>query len=95
MMRFLRFSVIGLLIATAALYVGDWAVFKLRGSPTDQVTVSLFVSAPLKNNKQEIDYLGQEQWSCTRTLFPLPPFAHGQSSPCWYLRSHTNQVTTY
>jgi hypothetical protein len=95
MMRFLRLSAIGLLISAAALYLGDWIVFKLRGSPTDQVTVSLFVSAPLKNNKQEIDYLGQEQWSCTRTLFPLPPYTHGQSSPCWYLRKHTNQVTTY
>jgi hypothetical protein len=99
MMRFLRFSAIGLLIAAAALYVGDWIVFKLRGSPTEKVTVSLFVSVPLNgpvgSNKQEIDFLGQEQWSCTRTLFPLPPYAHDQSMPCWYLRKHTNQVTTY
>ena len=95
MMRVLRFSLIGLLIASAALYVGDWAAFTLRGSPTDQVTVSLFVSAPLKDNKQEIDFIGQEQWSCTRTMFPQVPFAHDRSMPCWYLRRHTNQVTTY
>ncbi len=95
MMRLLRTSAVWLLIAAAALYAGDWLVFKLRGSPTDRITVSLFVSAPLKNNKQEIDYLGQEEWSCAKTLFPQLPYAEDQSIPCWYLRKHTNQVTTY
>jgi hypothetical protein len=95
MMRYLRTAAIVLLIAAAILYVSDWLIFKLRGSPTDTLTVSLFVSAPLKNEKQEIDYIGQEQWTCTRSLFPFPPFQQNQSSPCWYLRRHTNQTTTY
>jgi len=95
MIRLLRMGVIALLVLAAALYLGDWAVFLLRGSPTDKITVSLFVNAPLKNNKLESDYLGQEQWSCTKTMFPLPPYAKDTSSPCWYLRQHTNQVTTY
>jgi hypothetical protein len=95
MMRYLRVAVVALLITAAVLYVGDWLVFKLRGSPKDTLTVSLFVSASLKNEKQEIDYIGQEQWSCTHTLFPFPPFEKSQSSPCWYLRQHTNQTTTY
>jgi hypothetical protein len=95
MMRYLRIAAITLLIAAAVLYSADWLMYKLRGSPTDKITVSLFVSAPLKNEKQEIDYIGQEQWSCTRTLFPFPPYQQNQSSPCWYLRKHTNQVTTY
>ena len=95
MMHFLRIAAVALLIAAAVLYAGDWLIYKLRGSPTDTLTVSLFVSAPLKNEKQEIDFIGQEQWTCTRTLFPLPPYEKNQSSPCWYLRKHTNQTTTY
>ena len=95
MMHFLRIAAVALLIAAAVLYAGDWLIYKLRGSPTDTLTVSLLVSAPLKNEKQEIDFIGQEQWTCTRTLFPLPPYQQNQSSPCWYLRAHTNQTTTY
>ena len=99
MIRFLRLAAIVLLVAALALYAGDWLIFKLRGSPVDTITVSLFDSVPLKSgngtSKQEIDFLGQEQWTCTRTLFPFPPYQHDQSSPCWYLRKHTNQVTTY
>lgn len=95
MIRFLRLAAIALVVAALALYAGDWLVYKLRGSPVDTVTVSLFVSAQLKNEKQEIDYIGQEQWNCARTLFPQIPFAHDRSLPCWYLRQHTNQTTTY
>lgn len=80
-----------LLVAIAALgYLGDWAVFKLRGSPQQNLTVSHFISAPLKNNKQELDYLGSEQVACSVTL--LPQEGH---PPCWYLRGHLNQVKTY
>jgi hypothetical protein len=99
MIRSLRLSAIIVLAVAATLYVGDWLIFHLRGAPTDKLTVSLFVSVPLNgplgSNKQEIDFIGQEQWSCTKTIFPQIPFAHDQSMPCWYLRQHTNQVTTY
>jgi hypothetical protein len=95
MIRLLRIVAIVLIVAAAILYVSDWLIYKLRGSPTDTVTVSLFVSASLKNEKQEIDYIGQEQWTCTHSLFPFPPYQQNQSSPCWYLRKHTNQTTTY
>jgi hypothetical protein len=71
-------------------YAGDWALFNIRGARTAKVTVSHFVSAPLKNNKQEIDYLGSEEQTCSFTLFPQAGY-----TPCWYLRKHTNQVTTY
>ena len=95
MMRYLRIAAVALLIIAAVLYAADWLTFKLRGSPTDTITVSLFVAASLKNEKQEIDYIGQEQWTCTHSLFPFPPYQQNQSSPCWYLRKHTNQTTTY
>ncbi|HEX8813245.1 MAG TPA: hypothetical protein VF742_14750 [Terracidiphilus sp.] len=99
MSRFFRLSGIVVLAVIAALYVGDWLIFKLRGSPTDKVTVSLFISVPLNgppgSSKQEIDFIGQEQWSCAQTIFPQIPYLHDQSMPCWYLRRHTNQTTTY
>jgi hypothetical protein len=85
MMRWLAVGVIG---ACVVSYAGDWLVFNLRGSVTAKVTVSHFLSAPLKNNKQELDYLGSEEVSCSVSLFP-----QGGFTPCWYLRRHKNQVT--
>lgn len=79
---------LGLLIAAAVLYAGDWLVFNLRTSSTQKVVVNRFLSAPLKNNKEELDYLGSEEVPCSVSLFP-----QGGHAPCWYLRSHKNQVT--
>ena len=89
MMRWLRYIAIGLLAACVVTYAADWLVFNVRGSITSTVTVSRFLSAPLKNNKQELDYLGSEEVPCSVSLFP-----QGGHSPCWYLRRHTNQTTT-
>jgi hypothetical protein len=94
MMRWVRRAVVWLLIVAAAVYVGDWVFFKLRGSPTETVTVSMFVSAPLKNNKIELDYQGDEQWTCSKTLMPVFVPEPGMQ-PCWYLKKHKNQVATY
>ena len=88
-MRWIRYIVFGLLAALVLTYAGDWLVFNLRGSMTQKVIVSRFISAPLKNNKQELDYLGSEEVPCSVSLFP-----QGGHSPCWYLRRHTNQTTT-
>ncbi|HET6205613.1 MAG TPA: hypothetical protein VFD98_02310 [Terracidiphilus sp.] len=87
MMRWIRFIALGLLAAAVVTYAGDWLLFNLRGSITSKVTVSHFLSAPLKNNKQELDYLGSEEVPCSVSLFP-----QGGHTPCWYLRRHTNQT---
>ncbi len=83
--RWLSLTVLG---AAVAGYAADWLVFNLRGSVTSTVRVSRFLSAPLKNNKQELDYLGSEDVPCSNSLFP-----QGGHMPCWYLRRHKNQVT--
>jgi len=88
MRRWARWTALTLLGAAVALYAGDWLVFNLRGSVTEKVTVSHFLSAPLKNNKEELDYLGSEDIPCSVSLFP-----QGSHAPCWYLRRHKNQVT--
>jgi hypothetical protein len=84
----MRWLAVGVIAACVVSYAGDWLVFNLRGSVTAKVTVSHFLSAPLKNNKQELDYLGSEEVSCSVSLFP-----QGGFTPCWYLRRHKNQVT--
>ena len=70
------------------VYGGDWAIFKLRGSPSYTVTVNRFLSVPLKGNKIEYDYLGTADVACSVSLFP-----QGGQSPCWRLRRNPNQNT--
>ena len=86
--RWARGAALTVLIAAIALYAGDWLVFNLRGSRTEKVMVSHFLSAPLKNNKEELDYLGSEEVPCSVSLFP-----QGGHAPCWYLRGHKNRIT--
>ena len=80
--------VLTLVAAFVALYVGDWAVYKLRGSPQGSVKVSQTVVVPLKGNKQEYDYLGTSDVPCSVSIF-----SQGGESPCWQLRRNQNQDT--
>lgn len=88
--RWLRVGSIALMAAMAFSYAADWALFRMQGSPKSKFTVSYFVTAPLKNNKEERDYLGSEEVPCSITLYP-----QGGLKPCWWLRGHTNQETKY
>jgi hypothetical protein len=88
MKRWLQRIVIVLVAAFVATYGGDWAIYKLRGSPTSRVTVNRFLSVPLKGNKIEYDYLGTGDVPCSISLFP-----QGGQSPCWHLRRNPNQNT--
>jgi hypothetical protein len=78
-----------LIAAFVVVYLGDWAVYKLRGSPQDSVTVNRTLSVPLKGNKTEVDYLGTSNVPCSVSLF-----SQGGESPCWQLRRNRNQNTT-
>ena len=89
MKRWLQRALVVLVAGFIAVYGGDWAVYKLRGSPTSKVTVNRFLSVPLKGNKIEYDYLGTGDVPCSVSLFP-----QGGQSPCWHLRNHPNQNTS-
>jgi hypothetical protein len=89
LVRWIKWSLVVLAAAFAILYGGDWAFFKLRGSPLSKVTVNRYVTIPLKGGKQEFDYLGSIDQPCARSLFPQA----GQSA-CWQLRRHPNQGMT-
>jgi hypothetical protein len=65
----------------AIVYTGDWAIYRLRGSPQSKVTVNKFVSIPQKARKTEIDFLGTFDAPCAVALFD-----QGGESACWRLR---------
>ncbi|MGO9336152.1 MAG: hypothetical protein ACLPY1_01465 [Terracidiphilus sp.] len=86
--RWLQRIVIVLVAGFIVTYGGDWAVFKLRGSPSSTVTVNRYQTVPLKGNKIEYDWLGTADVPCSLSLFP-----QGGNSPCWRLRRNPNQTT--
>jgi hypothetical protein len=86
--KWLRRIVVTLMAVSVLLYAGDWAVYKMRGSPQGSVTVSRMSSVPLKGNKTEFDYLGTSDEGCSVSIFP-----QDGESPCWQLRRNPIQTT--
>ncbi len=89
MKRWIGFSVVILVAAFVAVYLGDWVIYKLRGSPQSKVKVNRYLTIPLKGNKTEFDYVGTSDVACSISLFP-----QSGESPCWQLRRNQNQNTT-
>jgi len=84
--RVLKIALLGLFLTTAAVYLGDWAVWRIRvarGGGIGTITVTRFVVAPLKGNKEEYYADGTEDTSCSQSLFP-----QGGVEPCWWLDRH-------
>ena len=88
MLKWARRIIIGLIAAFALLYLGDWTVYQLRGSPQGTVTVTRTLAVPLKNHKTEYDYLGTSDEPCSVSIF-----SQGGETPCWQLRRNHNQST--
>jgi hypothetical protein len=82
-LRWIGFAALGVLGAAALAYLGDTAAFYLRGQPTDQVTITRYMAAPLKGDKTEYYYEGTGPMPCSKSLFPQSGW-----QPCWYLRKH-------
>jgi hypothetical protein len=85
--KILRITLLGLFLTAALVYVGDWAVWRIRvarGGGIGTVTVTRFVVAPLKGNKEEDYPDGTEDTGCSRSLFP-----QGGVEPCWWLERHS------
>lgn len=76
----------GLILALAVLYVGDWAVWRVRvarGGGMGTASVSTVLVTPLKGNKEEYDWTGTADVDCSRSIFP-----QAGSGACWWLRRH-------
>lgn len=84
--RWLLRAALALLALFVLVYLGDLAVFKLRGSPQSKVTVTRYLTVPLKGNKKEFDYQGTLDVPCSVSIFP-----QSGESPCWQLRRNPNQ----
>ena len=86
MKRILGRTVAGLIVALVVLYVGDWAVWRLRvamGGGMGSVVVSNIVVLPLKDKKEEYYWGGTADASCSLSIFP-----QAGSGACWWLRRH-------
>ncbi len=88
-MRWLFRVAVVLAAVFVAVYGGDYAVYRLRGSPNSKVSVNRYVAIPLKGRKTEFDYLGTLDVICSVSLFP-----QGGLSACWQLRRNPNQGLT-
>jgi hypothetical protein len=86
MMRWVGRVAVVLMVGFVAAYGGDWAIFKLRGSPLAKITVDRYATIPLKGNKSEFDYLGTIDVSCSESLF-----SQGGQNPCWQVRRNSNK----
>lgn len=76
------FKIVAVLaVLFALIYVGDWGIYRLRGSPQSKVTVNRFVSIPEKARKTELDFLGTLDAPCAVAIF-----SQGGETPCWRLR---------
>ena len=89
LLRWSQRVTVTLLVVFVAVYAGDWAIFKLRGSPCSKVSVNRYVTIPLKGNKQEFDYLGSVDIICSISLF-----SQGGQDACWQLQRNRNQGAT-
>jgi hypothetical protein len=87
--RWLFRLVLMLVILLGLLYVGDWAVLRMRisrGTAYGTVQVNQLLATPLKGNKVEYDLMGTVPVTCSRSIFPQ------QGDPaCWWLKRHATQ----
>jgi hypothetical protein len=82
-------SLMVLIILLGLLYVGDWAVLRVRlshGTAFEVVQVNQFLATPLKGNKVEYDLMGTVPMTCSRSIFPQLG-----NPACWWLKRHTSQ----
>jgi hypothetical protein len=89
MKRVLGQVLLYLAASAAVLYAGDWGVLRVRmarQTAFSTVQVDQFLASPLKNNKEEYDYMGTVAQPCVRSIFP-----HASDVPCWWLKRHTTQ----
>jgi hypothetical protein len=43
------------------------------------------MDVPLKNGKDQLDYIGSQQVGCVRSIFPW-----AGDEPCWWVRRHAD-----
>lgn len=79
-----------LVVVTCLSYLTDLAVlrwrFNTKHDATDVVIIKPYYAVPRKDNKVEFMPDDPKEETCVNSLFP-----HAGSSPCWYLKRHTDR----
>jgi hypothetical protein len=86
MVRMVANATIFLLAAVMLLYIGDWAVWRVRvahGGGMGSVKVGILQVAEMKGNKEEYFPDGQEVVQCSKSLFP-----QSGAGACWWVEQH-------
>jgi hypothetical protein len=90
--RGLRIAVLVLAGVAAAVYCGDYAVFRVRvagnWNPYGSVTVEAYDAIAQKSGKTQFIFQPPQPQTCIHALLP-----HSGYSTCWYLSKHPEQRT--
>jgi len=88
--RTLAIAVFSLLLAVAAVYVGDTLslAYRIPGNRPQfgSVMVQRTWLIPMKDGKMQYSFDPPAPQECVNSLFP-----HSGDQPCWYLRRHPKQ----
>ncbi|HVW78492.1 MAG TPA: hypothetical protein VHB45_12825 [Alloacidobacterium sp.] len=79
----------GALLLVVVAFACDWLAYRYRaahGTAFDSVPVKQFSSVPLKNGRDELDYMGTQPVDCVRSIFPW-----AGDDPCWWVRRHADR----
>jgi len=82
-MRWIKWIVVGVLIAAVLVWAGDWAVWRVRGGAVGTVQVTWFQVAELKGGKEDFYPDGEGEVGCSVSALP-----QGGMKPCWWVRRH-------
>ena len=89
--RIVATTVFVLLMCGFAAAALDYVLFvyhQRSGIALDTVPVREYLATPLKNGRDELDYIGEIDQPCVRSLLP-----HQKMSPCWWVRRHKDHWT--
>ncbi len=85
-MNWIQRILVLLVAVPAVLYLIDYAVVRLRGAPTADVTIKQYYAIPQKGNKVQYAPADSAVEECVQSLFP-----HAGDRPCWYVNRHTRR----
>ena len=92
MKRLFRILLIGFIAAVAIVYSADWAAFRFHIPGNRElyadVRVDQVYTDTNKYNETEYSRGNPVMERCVYSLFP-----HDGMRPCWYVKSHTMNVT--
>jgi hypothetical protein len=86
MMRLALRGLVWLLAVAAVVYVGDWAIWRIRvarGGGMGSVEVNKVIIASLKGNKEAYYDDGTDTVACSRSIFP-----QAGAGACWWVERH-------